>query len=88
MALYDLRAMREFLLVGSHYTCCFGTPPGFGDQIRVALHPRLRGLDATPAPVRVAGTLRIHPEHLFEKGRGPLIGLFRIVDAEVVPYDG
>lgn len=88
MALYELRAMREFLLVGSHYTCCFGTPPGFGDQIRIALRAGHPGLDATPAPVRVAGTLKIEPEHLFEGGRGPLIGLFRIVDADVVPYDG
>ena len=88
MALYELRAMREFALVGSHYTCCFGTPPGFGEQIKVALRAGQGGLDATPAPVRVAGRLEIHPEHLFENGRGPLISLFRITEAEVVPYDG
>ncbi len=88
MALYEIQAMRDFVLVGSHYTCCFGTPPGFGDQIRVALRRDHTRLDATPVPVRVAGTLKIDPEHLFEGGRGPLIGLFRIVDADVVPYDG
>jgi len=88
MALYEVRAMRNFALVGSHYTCCFGTPPGFGDQIKVALRSGREGLDATPAPVRVVGRLEIHPEHLFEDGSGPLISLFRIVDAEAVPYDG
>ncbi len=88
MALYRLRDMREFLLVGSHYTCCFGRAPGFGDQVTVVLKRRGPGMDATAAPVRVRGTFRIRPQHLYEDGTGPLIALFEIVEAEAVPYDG
>ncbi len=88
MALYEVRAMSTFMLVGSHYTCCFGRPPGFGDQITVHLDPDAPRMDATARPVRVRGTFRVHPQHLHEGNQGPLIALFEIVGADAVVYDG
>jgi hypothetical protein len=86
MALYALRDIREFALVGSHTKCCFGIPPGVGDQIVVKLARKADGLDLTLAPLRVSGTFRIRPQHLYRDGTGPLIWLYEIVGAEVVPY--
>jgi len=88
MALYEVRAMSTFMLVGSHYTCCFGRPPGFGDQLTVHLRDGAPRTDATARPVRVRGTFRVRPQHLHEGGRGPLIALFEIVEADAIVYDG
>jgi hypothetical protein len=88
MALYALRDIREFALVGSHTKCCFGIPPGVGDQIVVRIARRAEGLALTLAPLRVAGTFRIRPQHLYRDGSGPLIWLYEIVGARVVPYGG
>ncbi len=88
MALYALRDIREFALVGSHTKCCFGIPPGVGDQIVVRLARREGGLALTLAPLRVSGTFRIRPQHLYRDGSGPLIWLYEIVGARAVPYGG
>ncbi len=87
VALYALRNIEEFALVGSHTKCCFGIPPGIGDQVVVRL-PRDEAIDLTLAPLRVEGTFRIKPQHLYRDGSGPLIWLYEVVDAQAVPYDG
>lgn len=86
MALYALRNIQEFALVGSHTKCCFGIPPGVGDQVIVKLPRGQDGIDLTLRPLRVEGTFRIRPQHLYRDGTGPLIWLYEIVDAQVVPY--
>ena len=88
MALYALRDVREFALVGSHTKCCFGVPPGIGDQVVVNLPARGPGRELTLAPVRVEGVFHIRPQHLYAAGKGPLIWLYEIEDATVVAYDG
>ncbi len=88
MALYALRDIKEFALVGSHTKCCFGIPPGVGDQVIVTLPRDADGLDLTLRPLRVEGTFRIRPQHLYRDGSGPLIWLYEVVDAQVVPYGG
>lgn len=86
MALYALRDIREFALVGSHTKCCFGIPPGVGDQVVVHIARGDDGMDLTLAPLRVEGTFRVRPQHLYRDGSGPLIWLYEVVDARVVPY--
>ena len=87
MPLYALTNIREFALVGSHYTCCFARPPGLGDQIIVKLRPGAAGLELMVKPLRVSGTLHLRPQHLYESGEGPLISLFEIHDAEAALLD-
>ena len=82
MPLYAMRNIREFALVGSHYTCCFAKPPGLGDQIIVKLARGARAQELTIKPLRVSGILKIVPQHLYDSGKGPLISLFQIVEAQ------
>lgn len=85
MPLYEIRRIREFLLVGSHYACCFGTPPGLGGMAIVRLAPKIEALEPTLAPIRIRGRMKIR-EH--RQGPGPdepLLLLFEIEDAEAGP---
>ena len=86
MALYALRDIQEFALVGSHTKCCFGIPPGVGDQVIVKLPRGGDGIDLTLRPLRVEGTFLVRPQHLYRDGTGPLIWLYEVVDARVLPY--
>ncbi|MDA1194501.1 MAG: DUF3299 domain-containing protein [Planctomycetota bacterium] len=88
VALYELRGIREFALVGSHTACCFGIPPGLGDQVVVRLPRGARGLALTLAPLRVVGTFQIRPQHQYPDGSGPLIWLYEVVNATAEPYGG
>jgi hypothetical protein len=81
MPLYAMSDIREFALVGSHYTCCFGTPPGLGGQFLVTLRDGEDGLDPTVKPLQVRGTLRIREMYLHEGRDAPLVSLFEIVGA-------
>lgn len=81
MPLYAMHDIREFALVGSHYTCCFGTPPGLGGQILVTLRSGETGLEPTVKPLRVRGRLRIRELRLHEGEGAPLVSLFEIVEA-------
>lgn len=81
MPLYAMRDIREFALVGSHYTCCFGTPPGLGGQILVTLRDGETGRELTVKPLWVRGTLRLRELRLHEGADAPLVSLFEIVDA-------
>ena len=88
VALYAMRNIREFALVGSHTKCCFGIPPGVGDQVIVKLPRDADGMELTLAPLRVEGTFRVRPQHLYRDGSGPLIWLYEVVGARAVPYGG
>lgn len=87
MPLYALRNIREFALVGSHYTCCFAKPPGLGDQMIVKLARGAAAQELTVKPLRISGIFRIVPQHLYGSGKGPLIALFEIVDARATLFE-
>lgn len=82
MPLYKLRDIRSFAFVGSHFTCCFERMPGLGDQIVVTLRDSAPSMQLTVKPIRVRGTLKLKPKHWFESGKGPLLSVFEIEDAE------
>jgi len=87
MPLYALHEMREFALVGSHYTCCFARPPGLGDQVIVRLAPSAQAQALTVKPLRIQDRLRVLPQSLYDSGKGPLISLFELVDAHASPLE-
>ena len=82
MPLYKLRDIRSFAFVGSHFTCCFERMPGLGDQVVVTLGDGAPSMQLTVKPIRVRGILRLKPKHWFESGKGPLLSVFEIEDAE------
>jgi hypothetical protein len=87
MPLYAVRNIREFALVGSHYTCCFARPPELGDQVIDKLAPGASPLGLTIQPLAVRGTLRIRKQHLQAEGRGPLISLIDVEGAEATALE-
>lgn len=85
MPLYELSAIREFLLVGSHYACCFGTPPGLGGMAMVRLAPGAAALQPMLEPLRVRGRFAIRERRRGPEPGEPLLLLFEIQDAEAAP---
>lgn len=59
MAPYAFEDIREFDLVMSHWSCCYGVPPGLSGSVHVVLSPGARGLSLTYQPIRVEGTFRL-----------------------------
>ena len=51
MPLYRWKAIREFALVGSHFTCCFDRPPGLGDAAIVKLAEDAPSMELTVRPL-------------------------------------
>ncbi len=84
MPLYDPRDRREFVLLGSHYSCCFGRLPSPGGLVRVRLAQDAADQLPTLAPVVVRGTLRLDPLRL-QGDRGPPLSLYRLEDAHSGP---
>jgi hypothetical protein len=68
---------REFALVRTHLSCCFGIPPGLSGQVLVRLRGE-RGVPWTNEPVEVTGTFRAAEERL----EGHLLSIFAIEGAE------
>ena len=58
-AIYEPDDIRRFGLVASHWSCCYGIPPGLSDVVIVELRSGHAGLTQTLNPVRVSGTLRV-----------------------------
>lgn len=76
--LYEFSEIRQFALVGSHWSCCFGVPPGLNGVVNVRLAAGQAGLPNTMEPLRVVGTFRPREE----KEEGWLISIFSLDDAE------
>jgi hypothetical protein len=84
-ALYDPYSWREFVVVGSHFACCFGAAPGPGGLIPVSVARANAAPEPTLDPLRVRGRLRLLPTRLSEEPDSPILALFRIEDAEARP---
>ena len=85
MPLYEVDQIRQFLLVGSHYACCFGKPPGLGGMVMVKLDRRAPALRPLLAPLRVVGTLRIREQRQGPRPDDDLLLLFEIEHARAAP---
>ncbi len=59
MTLFQYDDITEFHLVSSHWSCCYGVPPGLSGAVRVNLPEGAEGLPNTIKPLRVIGTLRV-----------------------------
>lgn len=79
-AIYDYDDIHKFGLVGSHWSCCYGIPPGLGDVVIVDLAEGHEGLSQTFNPVRVTGTF-----HVGERKEGGFtVAIYEITDAKAV----
>jgi hypothetical protein len=78
---YDVTDIRQFGLVGSHWSCCYGMPPGLSDVVDVTLTAGSPGLERTRNPVRVEGIFHVN------EARDPefdhLMSIYQISDATV-----
>lgn len=58
MALDEVENIREFLLVESLWSCCFGTPPTVNQVLVVRIEGK-KGIDYTSGPIQIAGILDV-----------------------------
>jgi len=78
LPLYEFDDIHEFNLVASHWSCCYGIPPGLNGWIHIQLADDQPGLPNTTEPIRVVGTF-----HAAErKDSGYIISIFAIEGAE------
>ena len=60
LPLDEVQGMREFLLVESLWSCCYGTPPDLNGIVRCVM-PAGRELDYLFDPIKVVGTFSVAP---------------------------
>jgi hypothetical protein len=82
MPLYEIDDFREFLLVGSHYACCFGRPPGLGGMALVRIADGQPAVKPVLAPMRISGRLVIRERRSRD---GDLLLLFHLDEARAAP---
>ena len=56
----EVENIKEFLLVQSLWSCCFGQPPDINGTVRVVMQGKKR-IDYKFEPIKVLGTFRIKP---------------------------
>jgi hypothetical protein len=56
----EVENIKEFLLVQSLWSCCYGQPPDINGTVRVVMQGKHR-IDYKFDPIRVLGTFRIKP---------------------------
>ena len=59
MTIFEYDDIHEFHLVASHWSCCYGVPPGLDGAVQVQMAEGEEGLPNTIKPLRVIGTLRV-----------------------------
>ena len=79
---YEVEDIRDFVLVASHWSCCYGVPPGLDGAVRVRLDPKQEGLPNTIKPIRVIGTLRV--KEIREEESDIVWAIYSMDDAEAV----
>ena len=83
MTVFEYDDIHEFHLVASHWSCCYGVPPGLDGAVRVKLAKGQEGLPTTIKPLRVIGTLRVQEV----KESEIVYAIYTIEEAEVVIMD-
>jgi len=78
LPLYEFNDIREFNLVASHWSCCFGVPPGLSGWVHVKLAQGHKGLRNTTEPLKVTGTLSVK-EHM---EAGYVVSIYSLQDAQ------
>jgi hypothetical protein len=78
LPLYEFDDIREFNLVASHWSCCFGVPPGLSGWVHVKLARGHKGLRNSTEPLLVTGTLSVK-EHL---EAGYVVSIYSLLDAK------
>jgi|FLOH01.1.fsa_nt_gi hypothetical protein len=80
----DFEHIRQFHLVRSLFSCCFGAPPQLNEILRVSLQDE-NGMEYTYNTVEVTGTLRV----VFEMEDGLVEDLFRLENAtyRIIDFD-
>jgi len=80
----DFEHIRQFHLVRSLFSCCFGAPPQLNEILRVGLQDE-NGMEYTYNTVEVTGTLRV----VFEMEDGLVEDLFRLENAtyRIIDFD-
>ena len=82
--LYDPLEFREFLLVASSFTCCYGTKPGIDEMIYTLVSKDADPLNMDPRPIRLTGTFHIEVQRMMEDDpESPVVLLYKIDDATV-----
>ena len=83
MTVFQYDDIDEFHLVASHWSCCYGVPPGLEGAVAVKLKKGEEGLPNTIKPLRVIGTLRIAEV----KEAEIVYAIYSIGDAEALIMD-
>ena len=78
LPLYEFDDIKEFNLVASHWSCCFGVPPGINGWVYVHLAKGQKGLKNSTDPLKIVGTFHVR-EH---KEAGYVVSIYTIDDAE------
>ncbi len=78
LPLYEFDNIKEFNLVASHWSCCFGVPPGINGWVYVRLAKGQKGLKNSTDPLKIVGTFRVR-EH---KEAGYVVSIYSIEDAK------
>ena len=83
MTVFEFDDIHEFHLVASHWSCCYGVPPGLDGAIHVQLAEGEDGLPNTVKPLRVIGTL-----HVGEIKESEIVyAIYSLEDAEALIMD-
>jgi hypothetical protein len=77
LPIYEFDQIKEFLLVGSHWSCCYGVPPSLEGVVHVRLGATEEGLPNTAEPLKVVGTFRA----VERKQSGYVLSIYEIADA-------
>lgn len=83
MTLFEYDDIHEFHLVASHWSCCYGVPPGLEGAVHVTLAQGEEGLPNTIKPLRVVGRLKIEER----KESGIVYAIYALEDAQVLIMD-
>lgn len=78
LPLYEFDDIREFNLVASHWSCCFGVPPGINGWVQVTLSKQNRALENSTEPLQVTGTFRVREV----KESGYVVAIYAIENAK------
>lgn len=83
ITLGEVEDIREFLLVESGWSCCFGIPPDVNQVIEVRIPKELPGIEFTTTPIAVMGVMDVGEE----VEDGFVISVYRIQAEKVVDVE-